>query len=96
MAERNQTKADYPNHSIALIKSGLLFVAVKLGDLLDEIVVVGGVAPSLLIDQGRAVEAHVGTTDLDLALSLSILDDKRYKEVAVRLRAANLTQRAWT
>ena len=56
MAEKNQTKADYPADSIALIRSGLLFVAVKLGDLLDEIVVVGGVVPSLLIDQGRATE----------------------------------------
>ncbi len=43
MAEKNRTKNDYPKDSIQLVKAGLLFVAVKLGDLLDEIVVVGGV-----------------------------------------------------
>ncbi len=88
MAEKNRTKDDYPKDSIALVKAGLLFVAVKLGDLLDEIVVVGGVVPSLLIDQARAQERHVGTTDLDLAFALTILDDERYRDLAQRFRDA--------
>ena len=88
MAEKYRTKQDYPREAVELIKAGLLFVAVKLGDLLDEIVVVGGVAPSLLVDQTTATEPHVGTTDLDLALSLSILDDKKYSEFATRLKEA--------
>jgi len=88
MAEKNRTKDDYPKDSITLVKAGLLFVAVKLGDLLDEIVVVGGVVPSLLIDQEHAQEAHVGTTDLDLAFALTILDDERYRELAQRFRDA--------
>jgi hypothetical protein len=67
MAEKNRTKLDYPRDSIQLVKSGLLFVAVKLGDLLDEIVVVGGVVPSLLVDQVKAQELHVGSTATSLA-----------------------------
>ncbi len=88
MAEKNRTKSDYPKDSIELVKSGLLFLAVKLGDLLDEIVVVGGVVPSLLVDQTKALEPHVGTTDLDLALSLSVLDEGRYRDISGRLRDA--------
>lgn len=88
MAEKNRTKLDYPKDSIQVVKAGLLFVAVKLGDLLDEIVVVGGVVPSLLVDQENARERHVGTTDLDLALSLSVLDDEKYRDISGRLRDA--------
>lgn len=88
MAEKNGTKNDYPKDSIQLVKAGLLFVAVKLGDLLDEIIVVGGVVPSLLVDQAKAQEPHVGTTDLDLALSLSVLDEEKYRDISGRLRDA--------
>ncbi len=88
MAEKSGSKSDYPKDSIQLVKAGLLFVAVKLGDLLDEIVVVGGVVPSLLVDQATAREPHVGTTDLDLALSLSVLDEEKYRDLSGRLRDA--------
>lgn len=88
MAEKNRTKNDYPAESIRLVKAGLLFVAVKLGDLLDEIVVVGGVVPSLLVDQATAQNLHIGTTDLDLALSLSVLDEEKYRDISGRLRDA--------
>lgn len=88
MAEKSRTRFDYPQDSIELVKAGLLFVAVKLGDLLDEIVVVGGVAPSLLVDQREARQQHVGTTDLDLALSLSVLSEEKYRDISGRLRDA--------
>jgi hypothetical protein len=88
MAEKNRTKLDYHQDSTALVKAGLLFVAVKLGDLLDEIVVVGGVVPSLLVDQRTAGQQHVGTTDLDLALSLSVLSEEKYRDISGRLRDA--------
>lgn len=88
MAEKNRTRADYPQEALEVVKAGLLFVAVKLGDLLDEIVVVGGVAPSLLVDQHAARQRHAGTTDLDLALSLSVLSDEKYRDISGRLREA--------
>ena len=51
-------------------KATCLYVATKLGDLMDEIVVVGGLVPSLLVPQdvGVHLDAHIGTMDVDLAL----------------------------
>jgi hypothetical protein len=43
-------------------------VATKLGDLADETVIVGGLVPSLLVDQTKArtsEDRHIGTLDLD-------------------------------
>ena len=47
-------------------------MATRLGDLLDEIVVVGGLVPYLLIDQEElpaGLDPHVGTMDLDMGLA---------------------------
>jgi hypothetical protein len=69
-------------------------VATKLGDLLDDIVVVGGLVPTLLIDQDhlpQGAERHVGTLDLDVGLSLAILDDHRYEEIVARLKRAGFS-----
>jgi hypothetical protein len=56
-------------------------------DLLDEVVIVGGLVPSLLIDSVRTGgEAHVGTLDLDLGLQVGLPDRAHYHRLAVRLR----------
>jgi hypothetical protein len=56
-----------------------------------EITIVGGLVPSLIIDQTRLPEGadpHPGTMDLDLALQLAVLEAGGYKEISERLRAA--------
>lgn len=71
-------------------------------------VIVGGVVPSLLIDQNDlelGFDAHVGTKDLDLGLALSILEEERYRELSARLRESgfsshsnsegNMTRQRW-
>ena len=66
-------------------------MATKLGDLLDEIVVVGGLVPYLLIDQENlpsGLDPHVGTMNLDMGLALAILNHERYRELGRRLRDA--------
>ncbi|MBW2258077.1 MAG: nucleotidyl transferase AbiEii/AbiGii toxin family protein [Deltaproteobacteria bacterium] len=64
-----------------------LYIATILGDLLDEVVVVGGLVPYLIIDQDTdTTERHVGTRDLDLGLSLAVLDEELYKDISARLR----------
>jgi hypothetical protein len=56
---------------------------------MDELVVVGGLAPSLLIDQEKlpqGVDAHAGTMDLDIGLDLALLDKGRYETLTERLQ----------
>ena len=63
-----------------------LYVATILGDLSNDIVVVGGLVPYLIVDQGAVEVPHVSTRDLDLGLALALLDEERYREVSARLR----------
>jgi predicted nucleotidyltransferase len=59
--------------------------------MMDELVVVGGLVPSLIIDQSTLspeTDAHVGTMDLDVGLTLAIFDEKRYEALSERLRRA--------
>jgi hypothetical protein len=68
-----------------------LTVAVTLGAYLDDICIVGGLVPSLLIDGLSSTDAdhdrrHPGTNDLDIALAVALLNDERYAEVGHRLR----------
>ena len=101
-----RTAAGYDAGHVARVRATCLYVATKLGDLLDEIVIVGGLVPSLLIDQQQPkVEKHVGTLDLDVGMTLAILDGRRYEALTERLRAAgfspdsnekgNLTRQRW-
>ena len=108
MTDKPQVASGYTSEQLSLVKSTCLYVATKLGDLMDQTVVVGGLVPPLLIpaeDLAPGVEPHVGTMDLDLGLSLALLEDKRYEEMTKRLRRAgfepdiniegNLTRQRW-
>jgi len=91
MPEKPTTAAGYAPDQVARVKSTCLYLATKLGDLMDELVVVGGLVPSLLIDQAHLPEnvtAHVGTLDLDLGLAFALVGEQRYQGVVERLRAA--------
>ncbi len=62
---------------------------------MKEIVIVGGLVPSLLIDQDSLpaeTDRHIGTMDLDIGLALAIFDDSRYQAITDRLRSAGFTQ----
>lgn len=91
MIGKPPTLAGYPGDDLSQVRRACLYVATTLGDMLNDIVVVGGLAPSLLVNQGRlppGVDAHAGTKDLDLGLDLALLDEERYREVSDRLRDA--------
>ena len=91
MPEKPTTAAGYAPNQVARVKSTCLYLATKLGDLMDELVVVGGLVPSLLIDHETLPEnvtSHVGTLDLDLGLAFALVGEQRYHAVAERLRAA--------
>jgi hypothetical protein len=92
MTEKPLFATDYKREDLELVRQTCLYVATKLGDLLDDLVVVGGLVPSLLIpDESLPAgeDVHIGTTDLDLCLSLAILDTKRYEDLSLRLNRAD-------
>jgi len=89
MTESSASAADYSADDLHRVRKACLYVATILGDLIDDIVIVGGLVPSLLIspeDLAEGRQPHVGTKDLDLGLALTLLDEKRYLEVSSRLR----------
>ena len=91
MPEKPSFATGYHKQQVELVRQTCLYVATKIGDLLDEFVVVGGLVPSLLIPEKSLPPnegVHVGTMDLDLGLSLALLDAHRYEELTLRLRRA--------
>ena len=88
MTDKPRIAADYTSEMTETAKKTLLYLATTLGDLLDQIVLVGGLVPTLLIPDGPHTPAHVGTTDVDLGLSIALLDSRQYAEVSKRLRRA--------
>ena len=89
--EKPKRASEYTGEQVELVRATCLYVATKLGDLMDELIVVGGLVPSLLIDPGtlpEGTEAHVGTMDLDVGLTLALLDQGRYRKLTERLRDA--------
>jgi hypothetical protein len=91
MPEKPSTAAGYRNEHLAMVQATCLYVATKLGDLMDDLVIVGGLVPSLIVDQGALppnVDAHVGTMDLDVGLQLALLDEGHYRKLTQRLREA--------
>jgi hypothetical protein len=101
------TAAGYGADQFEQVRSVCLYVATKLADLRDDWVIIGGLAPSLLIDQQRldAADRHVGTLDVDLGLQLGILAEEGYRQITMRLReagfgpdsneAGNLVRQRW-
>lgn len=81
MTDKPGRASAYTSEQVGLVRATCLYVATRLGDLMDELVVVGGLVPSLLIDQGSLPEgtsAHAGTMDLDVGLKLALLGERRY------------------
>ena len=63
MPEKPTTAAGYSADHVRRVRATCLYLATKLGDLMDELVVVGGLVPSLLINQEKLpphVAPHVG------------------------------------
>jgi hypothetical protein len=75
MPDKPTTAAGYKSERVDLVRATCLYVATELGDIMDELVVIGGLVPSLLIKQEELPEgadAHVGTMDLDVGLTPNV------------------------
>ena len=91
MTSKPTTADGYSEQQVERVRATCLYVATRLGDLMNDLVVVGGLVPSLIIDQSnlaRGVERHVGTMDLDIGLSLAVFDDAQYRTISERFRRA--------
>jgi hypothetical protein len=88
MPTKPRTAAGYEPAQVTHVRATCLYVATKLGDLTDELVIVGGLVPSLIVDQTAAATRHVGTADLDIGLALAVFDAKRYQVLTDRATSA--------
>jgi hypothetical protein len=91
MERKPTVAAGYPPASGQLVYAASLYIATKLGDLRDDVVIVGGLVPSLIVPQSQLPPgklSHIGTMDVDLGLAVAILDQQRYHELYERLRTA--------
>jgi hypothetical protein len=102
-----KTAAGYSAGQLKAVRATCLSLASILGDLLDDLVVVGGLVPSLLIDNAASrKEPHLGSLDVDVGLEVAMLDTGRYHTFAERLRGrdfepdkneqGNPTRQRWT
>jgi hypothetical protein len=81
------TADQYAPEQVRAVRAACFDLALALGDLRDELVIVGGLVPSLLIDSDRAGgDAHVGTMDLDVGLQVGLSGRAHYHRLAKGLR----------
>lgn len=89
--EKPRERSGYRREETLQVESVCLTVAVTLGALMDDLCIVGGLVPSLIIDREldrreEADETHPGTNDLDVGIAVALLDDGQYAENSRRLR----------
>lgn len=89
--EKPRGRSSYRPEETLQVESTCLTVAVTLGALMDDLCIVGGLVPSLIIDreldhrEGN-VETHPGTNDLDVGIAVALLEDRQYAEIGPQLR----------
>jgi hypothetical protein len=87
--DKPRHRSGYMAEETEQVRAVCLTVAVTFGAYLDDVCIVGGLVPPLLIDTARTDgdDLHPGTNDLDVGLALALLDDERYAEISRRLRS---------
>jgi Nucleotidyl transferase AbiEii toxin, Type IV TA system len=90
-AAKPRHRSGYSREETEQVEMVCLTIVATLGAHLDDLCVVGGLVPLLLIDYeldpGETEEdRHPGTNDFDVGLAIAILDDGRYAELSERLR----------
>ncbi|MBG0785604.1 MAG: hypothetical protein H0S79_10925 [Anaerolineaceae bacterium] len=91
MSPKPSTASDYSPHQLILVHSVCLYISTVIGDYIDDLVIIGGLVPNLIISQAplpEGADAHVGTQDLDIGFSLGKFNSDRYQKIIERLRGA--------
>jgi len=84
-------QSDYPEAEVQACVSVLLELMTFLGEFRENIVIVGGNVPPLLIRSAK--EKYPGTLDIDLALDFKHISDDTYKTITETLRHRGYYQR---
>jgi hypothetical protein len=79
------TRPDYTEEKVAAAKSVMVELFHLLGEYRDQIVLIGGWVPSLLVPDRD--DPHVGSLDVDLALDHRGLADAGYQSIAKLLES---------
>jgi hypothetical protein len=83
-------KSDYGEIEVAACKSVLLEIVHLLGEIKNEMVIIGGWTPFFLIP--GATEPHIGSLDLDVALNFSKIPNNTYQTILKALINQNYVQ----
>ena len=89
--DQRRTVLDYAPETYERVQQALLHVSTVLSDWMEQITLIGGIVPSLLVPPSQLpvdAEAHPGTSDLDLALQLKVLTAEGYASISELLRYA--------
>lgn len=86
-----KSTSDYPPDAVGAAKSVLVELVHILGEYRDDMVVVGGWVPPLLMPDSSG---HVGSTDVDIALNHLAENDETYSRISESLRAHGYEQDA--
>jgi hypothetical protein len=83
------SRSDYPPDAVEAAKSVLVELVHVLGEYRDDMVIVGGWVPFLLMPDSTG---HVGSTDVDVALNHLAETDEAYARISESLRANDYRQ----
>lgn len=89
--EKPRHRDGYKPEDLQQVEAACLSFAVTLGAAMDDLCIVGGLVPSLLIDRRQGPEpgrdaGHPGTNDLDIGMAVALLADQGYALISSRLR----------
>ena len=73
------SKSYYGDKEVNACKSVLLELVHLLGEIKDDMVIIGGWVPSFLFPQSK--EPHIGSLDIDIALNFKNIPDKTYHTI---------------
>lgn len=85
-------QSDYDWPAVQACMSVLVEVMTVLGEFRENIVIVGGSVPPLLVPSAK--EKHPGTLDIDLAIDDKSVSDDSYRTIAETLKASGYYQKA--
>jgi len=73
------SKSQYGEREVNACKAVLLELAHLLGEIKDDVVIIGGWTPTFLVPQSD--DPHVGSLDIDVALNFSKIPDHTYQTI---------------